>query len=177
MTTNDPTPEHPNPGTPPTPPPPPPVPPAASAPPPAAPPPSAPPPNYAQQPVRPAPTVPGFPPPRESDETTWAMLAQLSIFVLGLIGPLLIMLIGGQQRPFARAHAVEALNFHLTLLFAFIGGFILFLVGFVFWPLLIVVTLAWIAISIAAIVFAILAAIKAASGEGYRYPWTLRLVS
>lgn len=162
MTTNDPTPEQPNPGTPP---------------PPVAPPPNAPPPNYAQQPIRPAPTVPGFPPPRESDETTWAMLAHLSIFVLGLIGPLLIMLIGGQQRPFARAHSVEALNFHLTLLFAFIGGFILFLVGFVFWPLLIVVTLAWIAISVAAIVFAIMAAIKASSGEGYRYPLTLRLVS
>ena len=108
----------------------------------------------------------------------WAMLAHLSIFVLGLIGPLLIMLIGGQQRPFARAHAVEALNFHITLFIAGFGGIILAIIfAIIWWPLAALVWLALVAIWIGAIVFAIMGAIKANQGEGFRYPATLRLVS
>lgn len=98
----------------------------------------------------------------------WAVLAHLSLFVLSLIGPLVIILIAGQQRPFARANAVEALNFHLTLLFAFIVCVVLMfvLIGFVLAA----------ALGVAAAVLAILAAVAAGRGEGYRYPLTLRLV-
>jgi uncharacterized protein len=183
MTTDDPTPEPTQPGsTPPSPPPPPAAaPPPPPPPPPAAPqPPSAPPPQaaYSQPSGLAQPTMPGFPPAREGDETTWALLAHLSIFVLGLIGPLLIMLIGGEKRPFARAHAVEALNFHITLIGADIIGFILMFIFFaIFWPLGLLLLLALIAIWIGAIIFAIMGAIKASSGEGFRYPLTLRLVS
>ena len=46
------------------------------------------------------PDLPPFPPPVQQDETIWALFAQLSGLVgLGLIGPLIIMLVGADQRP------------------------------------------------------------------------------
>lgn len=161
MSPQDPQPDQPQPGTPPTPPP-------SSPPPPPPPPPAGGYPPPAASPLA-TPTVPGFPPARQSDETVWAILAHLSIFVLALIGPLIIMLVAGQERPFARAHAVEALNFHITVFIAEIVSVVLMLVIIGFFT--------FFAIAIAAIVFAILATIQAGQGEGYRYPLTLRLVS
>jgi hypothetical protein len=95
-------------------------------------------------------------------------LAHLSYFVIALIGPLIIMLVAGQDRPFARAHAVEALNFHITVLIGVIISLILMIVIIGFFTLF--------AVLIAGVVFTIMAAIKAGQGEGYRYPLTLRLV-
>jgi uncharacterized Tic20 family protein len=114
--------------------------------------------------------LPPFPPPAQQDETVWALLAQLSGLVgFGLIGPLIIMLVGGDQRPFQKAAAMEALNFHLTVLFAFIVCFILvFVVVGIFLML---------ALGVAALVFSILAAVATSRGETYRYPLTIRLVS
>ena len=110
----------------------------------------------------------GFPPARQSDETVWALLAHLSYFVLALIGPLIIMLVAVKERPFAREHAVEALNFHITVLIGVIISMILDYRAYR--------DLHPLAIAIAGAVFAILAAIKAGQGEGYRYPLTIRLV-
>jgi uncharacterized Tic20 family protein len=119
----------------------------------------------AQQPSR-AP----FPQPLQQDETIWALLAQLSGLVgLGVIGPLIIMLVAGPQRPFAKAAATEALNFHLTVLFAVIVSVVLVLVIIGIFLLL--------AVSIAALIYSILAAIAVGRGETYRYPLTIRLVS
>lgn len=123
------------------------------------PPPPPPPPGYG----------PGYPPPQPTDETLWAVLAHLSIFVLALIGPLLIYLLVGDQRPFAKRHALEALNFHITLTIASIVCAALF---FLIVPLLLLVVI-W----IAAVVLAILAAVKAGNREDYRYPFTWRLVT
>jgi len=114
------------------------------------------------------PTLAGFPAARQSDETVWALLAHLSFFVISLIGPLIIMLVAGDQRPFARAHAVEALNFHITLWIAAVISIILIFVVIGLFTL--------IAVAVIGVVFTILAAIKAGQGEGYRYPLTLRLV-
>ena len=168
MTTNDPQPDQPTPNEPvPPPPPPPPATEYASPPPP--------PPGGGAQPVSGLgqglanPTMPGFPPARQQDETIWALLAHLSIFVLGLIGPLIIMLVAAQERPFARAHAVEALNFHITLLIPVVLSCFLtiLLIGFFTLPLLFLY----------GAIFGIIAAIAASKGEGYRYPLTWRVVS
>jgi uncharacterized Tic20 family protein len=163
MSTNDPTPDQPNPGEVP----PPPAPPAYQPPPAYDAPPAGttPPPPAAALPV---PTMAGFPPAQQSDETMWALLSHLSYFVLSLIGPLIIMLVCGDQRPYARAHAVEALNFHITVLIGVVASVILMFVIIGFFT--------FFAILIAGAVFAILATIKASQGEGYRYPLTLRLV-
>ena len=165
MSTDEPQPGQPTPGEP-GPPPPPPPPPANYSPPPPPPPPGQGPPAAA--PNHPPPTVPGFPAARQSDETIWAVLAHLSYFVLALIGPLIIMLVATEERPFARAHAVEALNFHITVLIGVVVSIILIFV--------VIGILTLIVVLIAGVVFSILAAIKASQGEGYRYPINLRLV-
>ena len=122
----------------------------------------APPPGHVAQPGGPVPA------PLQSDETLWAVLAHLSYFVLALIGPLVIMLVAGPQRPFARANAVEALNFHITVLIGLAISMVLMFVIIGFFT--------FFAIAIAGLVLAIIAAVKAGQGEGYRYPLTLRLV-
>src|SRR5215203_3743599 len=101
--------------------------------------------------------LPPFPPPLQQDETVWALLAQHSGLVgFGLIGPLIIMLVAGDQRPYQRSAAMEALNFHLTVLFAAIACFILiFLVIGIFLML---------ALGITALVLSILAAVATSRG-------------
>ncbi len=109
-----------------------------------------------------------------SEERTWAGAAHWSIYVatlvgLSFLGPLLVMLIQGNKSAYVRQHAVESLNFQLSLLiYAIVSGvLVLVLVGIV---LLLAVGLMW-------LIFPILATIKASAGEPYRYPLTIRLVS
>jgi uncharacterized Tic20 family protein len=88
--------------------------------------------------------------------------------VLGLIVPLIIMLTLGNRSAFVRHHAVEALNFHITVWVAGLvaGLSILLVIGVLLLP----------AILIAAAVFTIIAAVRAYQGELYRYPISIRLV-
>jgi len=108
------------------------------------------------------------------EERNWGALAHLSAIIgawiaLGFLGPLVVLLVQGNKSPFVRQHAVEALNFNITVLIAAVVSFILIfvLVGFV---LLAIVGIAW-------LVCTILGAMAASRGEAYRYPLTLRLVS
>jgi uncharacterized Tic20 family protein len=102
------------------------------------------------------------------------MLAHLSAIIgawlaLGFLGPLVVLLVQGNKSPFVRQHAVEALNFNITVLIAAVvsGILILILVGIV---LLAIVGITW-------LVCTILGAMAASRGETYRYPLTIRLVS
>lgn len=137
----------------------------------------APPPGYPPSPGYAPP--PGYQPPpypghgqwggqSTSDETTWAVLAHLSLFVLGFIGPLVILLTSGERSPFVRGHAAEALNFHITVLIACVVSFVLIFVviGIFLLP----------AILIAAAVFAVIAAVAAGRHQPYRYPVNIRFV-
>ncbi len=110
------------------------------------------------------------------DERTWGLMSHLSVliagilsaFTLGWLGPLLIMLIQGPKSPFVRHHAVEALNFFISLTIYFlISGILIFLIIGI--PMMIGVFLA-------GIVLPILATVKANAGEYYRYPFTIRLI-
>jgi uncharacterized Tic20 family protein len=116
---------------------------------------------------------PGYPQsgpgPVASDDTTWALLAHLSFFVLGIIGPLVIYLVKKDSSPFVRQHAAEALNFHITVTIGAMISAVLIIV------LIGILTL--VAVLIAGAVFSVLAAIAANRGEPYRYPLNLRLVS
>lgn len=81
------------------------------------------------------------------------------------IGPLIMLLTAGRTSSYVRKHAVEALNFQLTMLAATILLTITF-VGVVLTPLL------WIGGLVLSVVGGV-----AALGEGnFRYPFTLRLV-
>jgi uncharacterized Tic20 family protein len=130
-----------------------------------------------------APPQPGYwgPPSQLSpaEERTWAMFAHIGALIAGFValaflGPLIIMVTQGNKSAFVRRHAVESLNFQLTLLIALVAGVVLSIVTLglgllVFIPGAIVV-------GIAALVLVILAGIKANNGEDYRYPFNIRMV-
>lgn len=106
-------------------------------------------------------------------ERSWAIGAHLSGFVaawfaLGFIGPLVVMLTGGTTSPYVRRHAVEALNFNLSvLIYAAVSGLLmLLLVGFLLLPL----------VGLLYLVATILGALAASRGEEYRYPASIRFV-
>lgn len=121
-----------------------------------------------------------------AEERQWAMFAHLSALVGGLvtagwlaslgcvIGPLIIWQIKKETMPFASEQAKEALNFNITLagIMVILVALGLLTVGIGF----IVIGPLMLLIGVAALVFIIIAAIKANEGVAYRYPFTLRLI-
>ena len=108
--------------------------------------------------------------PVDSDSRGWAVAAHLiPLFGFGFIGPLIIWLIKRDEDVFVEEHSREALNFQISVLIYLIvsGLLILVLIGFLLLP----------AVVIFAFVAAIVAAIKAANGQEFRYPLTIRFVS
>jgi uncharacterized Tic20 family protein len=102
------------------------------------------------------------------------MFAHLSGFVaayvaLGLLGPLLVLATMGRRSQFVRRHAVEALNFNISvLIYAVVSGVLAFvLIGI---PMLV-------ALAVLYLVTVIQAGLAANRGEEYRYPLTIRFVS
>ncbi len=121
----------------------------------------------------PPPPPPGHGYPPSQEERNWALAAHLGTFVaawfaMGFLCPLIVMLTKGNESPFVRRHAVESLNFQISLLIYLVvsGILILVLIGFLLLA----------AVGIFALIVVILASIKAANGEEYRYPLCLRLV-
>jgi uncharacterized Tic20 family protein len=112
--------------------------------------------------------------PTTSEERNWALAAHVGSFVtawfaLGLFAPLLVLLIKAKDSPFVRRHAVESLNFQLNaLVYSVVFALLLFaLVGFVLLPLY----------GIFYVIVVIIGTVKAGSGEEYRYPLTVRVVT
>jgi len=105
---------------------------------------------------------------RAAEERNLAVLAQVLGIFFGLIGPLIIYLIAKPDQPFAKHHAAEALNFHITVLIGAIASVVLMLVlvGFVLFMVVV----------IGGFVFSIIAAVAASKGEWYRYPISIRMV-
>ena len=108
-----------------------------------------------------------------ADSRNWGVLTHLSAFVMlfgipSIIGPVVMWAIKKQEDPFVDFHGKEAVNFNISfLIYAVVSAVsILVLVGVVLLP---VVLLTW-------FVLVIVAAVKAGSGEYYRYPFTIRFV-
>jgi uncharacterized Tic20 family protein len=122
------------------------------------------------------PPQPGYPaqqpgvaqPMSDSDQRLWAMLAHIGGILTWFIGSLVIMMVFGERSAFVKRHAVEALNFQITLTIAwFIAGILsIVLIGLVLLPII------W----IGEIVFCIIAGLAANKGQEYRYPINIRLV-
>lgn len=107
--------------------------------------------------------------------------ALVTVVTLGFLGPLLIWLIKRDEHPFIDHHAKESLNFQLTSLLAMIVAGVaaipVVLLGFLTLGILwIAAALAVLAAVAAWFVFPIIGAVKAANGEGYRYPVCIRFV-
>ena len=150
----------------------------AGAPPPPPQPPATPPSSHAggQQPYGQAATA-------SSEARNWALAAHLSAFAtfVGIpwfVGPLVVWLIKRNDDPFIDHHGKEAVNFSLSVLIygvglVVLGGIVTVLtLGL---AVILVIGLAA-ALVIGWFVLVILAAVKAANGEPYQYPLTLRLI-
>ncbi len=123
---------------------------------------------YPPQPGAPFPHGPG------QEERTWAWIAHAGCFVgawiaMAFLVPLVIMLVKGGSSPFVRRHAVESLNFQITaLIYAAISIVLAFvLIGFVLLA----------ALGVFYLIVVILGTVRAANGQEFRYPLTLRFVS
>ena len=150
-----------------------------------------PPPPQQQQPAY-DPTVPPGPPPPQAavpmgyetpagaavemnkEARTWGMVAHLSslaglVIPLGnFIGPLVVWLVKKDEMPFVNDQGKESLNFQITVTIAAViaAATICIGIGLILLPV----------VAVVAIVFAIIAGIKANEGIPYRYPFTLRLL-
>jgi uncharacterized Tic20 family protein len=107
------------------------------------------------------------------DEKNWAVLSHLSAFVMflgipALVGPLVIWLLK-RDLPYVDDQGKEALNFNLSfLIYGIVSAFlVILLIGLVLLP---IVFVTW-------FVLVIVASVKAAAGEHYRYPLTMRFVN
>lgn len=102
------------------------------------------------------------------DAKNLAMLCHLLGLITNFFGPLIIWLLKKEDDAFIDSNGKEALNFQLTVLFAFIAsGILTFLcIGALLVPVVMVLD----------IVFSIIACVKASNGEDYRYPLCIRLV-
>lgn len=107
--------------------------------------------------------------PVASDSKGWAAAAHLvPILGFGFLAPLIIWLIKREQDAYVDWHAKEALNFQITYLIVAIaaGISILLLIGIVLLPIVLIV----------GFVFMIIAGVKAAGGEYWKYPINIRFV-
>jgi uncharacterized protein len=117
---------------------------------------------------------PPYPPARSPEERGWASAAHWSALVaafvvLSFVGPLIVMLAHTHPSPFVRRHTTESLNFQISvLLYAAVSFVLAFVLVGIF--LLIGLGIMW-------LICTVIGAVKAASGEDFRYPLTIRLVS
>ncbi len=114
--------------------------------------------------------LPQAPPPqplRTENDNLWILFSHLSLlFGIGLLVPLIIYLVKKDESEAVAYHSKEALNFHISVtIYSLICA-----VTCIGIPLIPVV-------GIAALVFSIIAAVKASDPVRYRYPLTLRLVN
>ena len=100
-----------------------------------------------------------------SDEKTMAILAHVLTFVAGFVAPLIIYLIKKDESAFIREHARESLNFQITI----------FIIIILLCITIIGILLLWL-VGIGALIFVIMATIKASEGKLYRYPFSIRLI-
>ena len=108
-----------------------------------------------------------------SNSRNLAMLSHLSAFVAfvgipSLVGPLVVWLLN-RDVPYVEAQAKDALNFNISFfLYGLVAAIsIIVLVGVIALPAVLVT---W-------FVLVIVASVKAANGENYRYPLTIEFVS
>ncbi|MDP9791548.1 putative Tic20 family protein [Catenuloplanes nepalensis] len=126
--------------------------------------------GYGQGPQFGAPGHPGSKADYANDDKTWVILSHIGGVLFGFLAPLIVLLVKGNESQIVRAHAVEALNFQITVGLAALVAVVLTACsfGFLFFLPLIV----W----LAALIFGIMATIKVNDGEWYSYPMTWRVV-
>lgn len=108
-----------------------------------------------------------------TESKNWAALSHLSALVLflgipSLVGPLIVWLLK-RDGSYIEEQAKEALNFNISFtIYGIVSAFLVVaIVGLLLLPAVFVIWLALV----------IVASLKAANGEQYRYPFTLRFIA
>jgi uncharacterized Tic20 family protein len=142
-------------------------------------------PGYQSAPGYPSPVPPAAAPLSPADERLWGALAFLLPILVGFLGPLIIYLVYRDRSQFVRATSRESLNLQITAAIVSVGAllglaFFGFAVALALPPLGILMIISGITLiigySIAVLIFEIIGAVKANSGEVYQVPFILRLV-
>lgn len=113
----------------------------------------------------------GWTPPQPmtpEDQRLWATLTHVGGIFFSFVAPLVAYLVLRDRGGFVREHTRVALNFHITVAIAYAacGVLSLVLIGALLAPIVFVLTL----------VFGILAAVAANSGQFYRYPLSIEFI-
>ena len=114
-----------------------------------------------------------------SPDRTWAAAAHIgslvaAFFAMGFLAPLIVLLARGNESPYVRRHAVESLNFQISLLIYMAVAFVavLFTLGLAF---LVVLPIGAV-VALFALIAIIMATSAANRGDDFRYPLCIRLV-
>jgi uncharacterized Tic20 family protein len=117
----------------------------------------------------------------EKDARTWGMLCHLGALagLVGIpfgniVGPLVVWLIKRNESAFVDDQGKESLNFQISVTIYTLPLMVLGIILTIVFCIGIILIIAAAGIGIAALVFTILAAVKASNGEAYRYPCTIR---
>ena len=102
------------------------------------------------------------------DQRLWSTLTHVGGILFGFLVPLITYLVLKDRGQFVAEHTKTALNFQLTILIAYLASFVL--------TFLLIGVLLFFVIWVLSIVFSIIAAVKANSGELYQYPLTIRFI-
>ena len=102
-------------------------------------------------------------------DRAWAVLSHLSLVPLAIAVPLAVVLSRGHRSPYVCHQAVEALNFHITVVVALLACSLAAVVpgGLVLLPLVVA----------GAATYAVQAAVAARRGAWHRYPVSFRFLS
>ncbi len=102
------------------------------------------------------------------DEKTVALLSHVLTFIACFLAPLVIYFVKKEESEYVRDHAIESLNFQISIFIYILAciPLMLIIIGIFF----------MIAIGALAFIFVIIATIKASEGKMYRYPLTIRLI-
>ncbi len=127
-----------------------------------------------------APTPPPGSMASSNSERLWGAAAHVGSlvaawFALGVIGPLVVLILKGNESAFVRRHAVESLNFQISLLIYIVvaGVAAIFTLGL---ALLVIVPVALV-IGVLALIAIIRGTLAGHRGEEFRYPLCIRVVS
>lgn len=100
-----------------------------------------------------------------SDEKTMALLSHVLCIAVGFLAPLIIYLMKKDESKYVAAHAKESLNFQITMFIIYIGLAITIIGIFLIWI-----------VAIVALIFVIMATVKASENKLYRYPVNFRFI-
>jgi uncharacterized Tic20 family protein len=108
------------------------------------------------------------PPLSPSDQRLWATLIHVGGILFGILPSLIGYLVTKDRGDFIHQHTRAALNFHITLLLAYVACVLL---SFILIGLFLLF-----AVEIFAIIFGILAAVAANGGQPYKFPISIEFI-